>query len=637
MLQKMKDQAGSWIVKIILVLVSLSFVLWGTSSIWNLFTNDSVVIDINGDTTSLPYFERAVSSKKQSLTSETATLSLVEQYLESSIRKEVLEEIINTTLLSQGAEEDGIGLSERQVDEIIVSQSAFHIDGKFNTRSYESFLQRSRVSSNDYKEYLRENFRQSAYQESIDNSAFFTPNNLDFYANWQYQEYSYRYLQIETSDFVDNEPLDENIVRSFYEENIDNYYLPEEFDVAYVTLNSDDVISTIEVPDEELRSVYLDTYGYLYQDVNVTLRQIFFADEEGINEELIGKAEEIKQSINSVADFITAVEENSEDEVTKVNGGSLGTSPLGDLPTSFVDTIRNMPKDAKLGGPFRSQLGVHLIWLDESSDVDAPSFDEVKDELQEELRYSKLEETMLEKAENFSYEILTLNDLQRAANVSGITTGGSGTFVLGDGFAEEFGNAFIEEALAMQEGDISDVILLDDGNYMAIEMQGRREPILQSFAAIQSNIEADYRLFVAESQLEEITQDAIEAIKSGEQSYENPLNIIPVRRWASYEWKEESGISRNSARDDAVASLILDLPIEDFPYPVSGKISDNSFVVAIVEDIVAKTYEELSAAEKISLKEEYLQSSRQLANSLIISELRNAADIEINEELIGLQ
>ena len=637
MLQKMKDQAGSWIVKIILVLVSLSFVLWGTSSIWNLFTNDSVVIDINGDTTSLPYFERAVSSKKQSLTSETATLSLVEQYLESSIRKEVLEEIINTTLISQGAEEDGIGLSERQVDEIIVSQSAFHIDGKFNTRSYESFLQRSRVSSNDYKEYLRENFRQSAYQESIDNSAFFTPNNLDFYANWQYQEYSYRYLQIETSDFVDNEPLDENIVRSFYEENIDNYYLPEEFDVAYVTLNSDDVISTIEVPDEELRSVYLDTYGYLYQDVNVTLRQIFFADEEGINEELIGKAEEIKQSINSVADFITAVEENSEDEVTKVNGGSLGTSPLGDLPTSFVDTIRNMPKDAKLGGPFRSQLGVHLIWLDESSDVDAPSFDEVKDELQEELRYSKLEETMLEKAENFSYEILTLNDLQRAANVSGITTGGSGTFILGDGFAEEFGNAFIEEALAMQEGDISDVILLDDGNYMAIEMQGRREPILQSFAAIQSNIEADYRLFVAESQLEEITQDAIEAIKSGEQSYENPLNIIPVRRWASYEWKEESGISRNYAQDDAVASLILDLPIEDFPYPVSGKISDNSFVVAIVEDIVAKTYEELSAAEKISLKEEYLQSSRQLANSLIISELRNAADIEINEELIGLQ
>ncbi len=633
----MKDQAGNWMIKTILVLVSLSFVLWGTSSIWNLFTNDSIVVDINGDTTSLPYFERAVSSKKQSLTSETATTSLVEQYLESSIRKEVLEEIINTTLLSQGAEEDGIGLSERQVDEIIVSQSAFHIDGKFNTRSYESFLQRSRVSSNDYKEYLRENFRQSAYQESIDNSAFFTPNNLDFYANWQYQEYSYRYLQIETSDFVDNEPLDEDIVRSFYEENIDSYYLPEEFDVAYVTLNSDDVISTIEVPDEELRSVYLDTYGYLYQDVNVTLRQIFFADEEGINEELISKAEEIKQSINNVADFITAVEENSEDEVTKVNGGSLGTSPLGDLPTSFVDTIRNMPKDAKLGGPFRSQLGVHLIWLDESSDVDAPSFDEVKDELQEELRYSKLEETMLEKAENFSYEILTLNDLQRAANISGITTGGSGTFVLGDGFAEEFGNSFIEEALAMQEGDISDVILLDDGDYMAIEMQSRREPILQSFADIQSKIEADYRLFVAQSQLEEITQDIIEAIKSGEQSYENPLNIIPVRRWASYEWKEESGISRNYAQDDAVASLILDLPVGDFPYPVSGKTSDNSFVVAIVEDIVTKTYKELSAAEKISLKEEYLQSSRQLANSLIISELRNAADIEINEELIGLQ
>ena len=633
----MKDQAGNWIIKTVLVLVSLSFVLWGTSSIWNLFTNDSIVVDINGDSTSLSYFERAVSSKKQSLTSETATISLVEQYLESSIRKEVLEEIINTTLISQGAEEDGIGLSERQVDEIIVSQSAFHIDGKFNTRSYESFLQRSRVSSNDYKEYLRENFRQSAYQESIDNSAFFTPNNLDFYANWQYQEYSYRYLQIETSDFVDNEPLDEDIVRSFYEENIDNYYLPEEFDVAYVTLNSDDVISTIEVSDEELRAVYLDTYGYLYQDVNVTLRHIFFADEEGINEELISKAEELKKSINGVADFIAAVEENSEDEVTKAKGGSLGTSPLGDLPTSFVDTIRNMPKDAKLGGPFRSQLGVHLIWLDESSDVDAPSFDAVKDELLEELRYSKLEETMLEKAENFSYEILTLNDLQRAANISGITTGGSGTFVLGDGFAEEFGNSFIEEVLAMQEGDISDVILLDDGDYMAIEMQGRREPVLQSFADIQSKIEADYRLFVAQSQLEGITQEIIEAIKSGEQSYENPLNVIPVRRWASYEWKEESGISRNYVRDDAVASLILDLPVGDFPYPVSGKTSDNSFVVAIVEDIVAKTYEELSAAEQISLKEEYLQSSRQLANSLIISELRNAADIEINEELIGLQ
>lgn len=637
MLQKLKDKASNWIIKFFLIMVSLSFVLWGTSSIWQLFTGEDIIVEINDDSISFNYFEQALSQKRQTLTRETRSSSLVEQYQDAAIRKELLEEIINTTLFDQGAKDDSIGLSEKQVDQIIVNQPAFHVDGVFNLRSYEEFLERSRVSSNNYKEYIRENFRQGIYKTGIDNSAFFTLDQLDFYANWQHRKYSYKYLQISSEDFTDNKPVEDGVIRTFYADNIDDYYLPKEFHVSYFIISSENTVNDIEILDEEIEAAYFDNYGYLYQDVNITLRHIFFADEEGINKDLITQAEDIKESITSQEDFIKAVAENSEDQATLEKGGVLSASSLGDLPPSFVDTIRKMAKGEKVGGPFRSQLGVHLIWIDSISDVNAPNLDTVKEQLEEELRYAKLEEVMLDKAESFSYEILTLNDLQQAANNIGISEGGEQSFVLGDGFAEQFGNIFIEEVLALRAGDTSDVILLDDGRYIAINLQMLQEPKLQSFADVKEQVARDYRLFVAQAKLEEITQEIIVAIESGEQSYENPLNIIPVTRWKSYEWQEVKDLSRSYANDDEIAQLVFSLPFQQLPYAGTKALSDDSFIVVVVEEVIPQKYNDLSASEKIQLKEWYLQNRRQLANALIIDKLRNQADIQINENLLGFQ
>lgn len=642
MLQKIKDRSSSWVAKTILILVSLSFVLWGTSSIWNIFLTENILIDINGEQFSPLYFENAVANYKESLTkTNLVRTSASERYADIAIREEVLQSIINATLIRQAADEDGVILSNKQIDEIIVDQAAFHIDGKFSTSSYNSFLQRSRTTSTAYKAYINNNYKVNTYGVSIDNSGFFVPSELDLYANLRHQEFNYQYMKLDPATFVLNIPVEEDLLRSFYEENVADYYLPEEYSIRYYVLSADDLLDTIEISDLELQDSYFDNYGSNLASANITLRQIFYADEEGINQELESEVEGLISQINNEKDFIRLVGEVSQDEQSKAQGGLLGSNLVGDLPTSFVDAIGRSDQKSSLLGPVRSSLGVHLLWVVEWPDVEIPDLAEVREDLLVDLRYAKVEEEALLKAENFSYEILTLDDLDEAATNLGITGGANATFTLGDDFAQKFGTTLTEEVLVMNEGDTSDVLFLESGDYMAISLTDKQEEHLQPFIDIKEQIENDYNLVEASERLQGIADQLVENIEQGKQTYREALALIPKpsnRRTPRPRWQDIAGHSRSSETAQPGDKLVFNLSNKgSFPYGTSSRSSDGVLEIVLVDGIVGKGYDDLSAVDKLILRGEYLDNSRIVLNGLIIASLLDRAEIEINEDLAGVR
>lgn len=642
MLQKIKDRSSSWTSKTILILVSLSFVLWGTSSIWNIFLAENVLIDINGELYSPLYFENAVASYKEDLTkTNLGRQTTSERYADAAIREEVLQGIINATLLRQAATEDKVLLSNKQIDEIIVDQAAFHVNGKFSSSSYNAFLQRSRTTSTNYKEYINNNYKLNTYGASIAGSGFFVPSELDIYANLRYQEFNYQYMALDPANFVTNTPVDEEILRAFYEENVADYYLPPEYSIRYYVLTSDDFLNDIEIGDQELQDAYFDNYGSQLTRSNITLRQIFWSDEEGINQDLENEAEAIKEQINSEDDFSRLAKEVSQDEQSKEQGGLLGSNIIEDLPAAFVSTIGRANKKDSLLGPVRTNLGVHLLWVVEWPDVDVPSLEEVQEELLLDLRYVKVEEETLLKAENFSYEILTLNNIDEAAANLGITNGADATFELGDEFALKYGQTLTEEVLVMNEGDVSDVLFLENGDYMAISLINKKAETLQAFVDIQEKIEQDYKLVDSAERLKEIAKQMVENIESGRQTYADALALIPRSRSKSrrgFKWSEVLGHSRSSDPAQLGEQLVFNLINKGtFPYGTSSQSSDGIVEIVMVDGIINKGYDELSVTDKLILRGEYLENSRTALNDLVITSLRDRAEIEIDEELAGVR
>lgn len=642
MLQKIKDRAKGWISKTILILISLSFVLWGTSSIWNIFLAENVLIDINGELYSPLFFENAVSNYKEGLTrTNLGRQTASERFAEIEIREQVLEGIINATLLRQAATEDALLLSNKQIDEIIVAQAAFHVDGKFSTASYNAFLQRSRTTSSAYKEYINNNYKLNTYGVSIENTGFFVPSELDIYANLNHRQFNYQYLALDPKDFTSTDPVDEAVLRAFYEERIEDYYLPPEYTIRYYVLSPDDLLDSIEITDQELQDAYFNTYGSRLADANVTLRQIFYADEEGINLGLESEAEELKEQISNKDDFIRLAGEVSQDEISKGQGGSIGESVIADLPTAFVDAIGRADRRQSLIGPVRTNLGVHLLWVDEWPDVEIPNLSDVQEDLLVDLRYAKVDEETLLKAESFSYEILTLNDLDEAAANLDITGGADATFTIGDEFALEYGEVLTEEVLVMNEGDTSDVLFLDNGNYMAIALTEKKDERLQQFVDIREQIEADYKLFESTERIAQVAKDIVENIETGKQTYAEALALIPnsqSKSRRSFRWQEFSGHSRSSEDSLPGENLVFNLHGKGtFPYGTSGSAADGKIEIVLISAIINKNYADLSPTEKLIVRGEYLDNSRVALNGLVIKSLRDRADIEIDEDLAGVR
>ncbi len=99
------------------------------------------------------------------------------------------------------------------------------------------------------------------------------------------------------------------------------------------------------------------------------------------------EAESIRSEILNDADFVTSVEEYSDDKVTREKGGDLGYVIRGQTLPAFEDVVFSLKKDT-LSEPVKTTLGYHLVEVTDITPENQLSYDLVK----EKIRTTLLEE-----------------------------------------------------------------------------------------------------------------------------------------------------------------------------------------------------------------------------------------------------
>ncbi|AOZ68178.1 peptidylprolyl isomerase [Rhodobacter xanthinilyticus] len=101
------------------------------------------------------------------------------------------------------------------------------------------------------------------------------------------------------------------------------------------------------------------------------------------------EAEKIKAEIDGGADFAEEAKKNSKDGAA-ANGGDLGWFGLKAMVQPFADAIAGM-KDGEIAGPVQTEYGWHVIKLYESRLADAPKIEDVRAEIEGDLRQEAVE------------------------------------------------------------------------------------------------------------------------------------------------------------------------------------------------------------------------------------------------------
>lgn len=177
----------------------------------------------------------------------------------------------------------------------------------------------------------------------------------------------------------------------------------------------------------KLRVISEKTYDYITKDETVTddeAKQHYNSNQSQYTEKpntmevyhiLVDKdkqdlAKEIKDKLAKGADFKALSDQYSIDEVAKKDGGSLGEIQYNDpnYDSTFMLAAMSL-KEGEISQPVETQFGWHIIKVTKKNEYPVLPFDEVKDDIKEQLlsdkKNNKYNETLTQWKENVKIEI----------------------------------------------------------------------------------------------------------------------------------------------------------------------------------------------------------------------------------------
>jgi peptidyl-prolyl cis-trans isomerase C len=109
------------------------------------------------------------------------------------------------------------------------------------------------------------------------------------------------------------------------------------------------------------------------------------------------EARAIIAQLNKKGNFAKIAKEKSKDAGSATHGGSLDwIVPSSNLPPPFVNAMLSLKKGSYTKEPVKSQLGWHVIKLDEVRDLKIPSFEELKPKIQQSLEQQSMQQSIKE-------------------------------------------------------------------------------------------------------------------------------------------------------------------------------------------------------------------------------------------------
>ncbi len=144
-------------------------------------------------------------------------------------------------------------------------------------------------------------------------------------------------------------------------------------------------VGNAAVTDAEMHKVYENAVKQMGQQEEVHARHILIRAKPGdqkSSDAAKAKIEAIIAKLKNGADFAKLAKEDTEDPSGKANGGDLGYFSKDQMVPAFSKVAFGLKK-GEISGPVHTQFGWHVIKVEDKRVKPAPTFDQVKTQIQQ--------------------------------------------------------------------------------------------------------------------------------------------------------------------------------------------------------------------------------------------------------------
>jgi peptidyl-prolyl cis-trans isomerase D len=409
-------------------------------------------------------YARTLQEELRALSAQTGQQIPFTTAQQFGIDRRVLEQVITARALDHETAQLGLSIGDEELQKQILTMSAFQgLNGSFDRSTYGFALENAGLSEAEFEESLREEAARTMVQGAIVSGNQMPDVYTDTLVAFVAERRNATVARLTAGDLETPiaAPTTEQLT-AYYDENIENYTLPETKRISYVWLSPDMILNTVEVDDTALREAYEARTAEFNTPERRLIERLVYATE--------ADASSAKAQLEAGGSSFEVLVED--------RGLTLGDIDMGDVTQDALGAAGEAVFAASTGdvvGPLPSDLGPALFRINGILAAQATSFEEAEPQLRDALaadRARRVVETQINDIDDLLAGGATLEDVATETEMEL----GSVDWTLQSDEGLAGYEAFRDVARIVTLDDFPEVAVLEDGGIFALRLDEVLEP-----------------------------------------------------------------------------------------------------------------------------------------------------------------
>lgn len=421
MLDTLRSAAGTWVAKLLLLLLVVSFAIWGISGQLIHGVGSGNVLTVGGTSVSAKDYRLAYDRQLNIWGQQLGQRLTREQATSFGVDQQVLSQLIAGAVLDEQARKLGLGLSKDRLASLTREDPAFAgPGGKFDRQRFDYVLREVGMTPDDYLRNRQDVAVREQIVEAISDGLKAPEAFLKAAALYSGEDRTVDYVVLPKSLVEPIEDPSDTTLSTWFEGRKANYAAPEYRKISYVKLEPEDIADTSAITEDQVAKDYEANKARYTTPERRTIEQIVFKSEEA--------ASKARAAIGSGSSF---------DDIAKAEGKTPADTQLGTLskdriPDAAVAQAAFALQANQVSDVIKGAFGPAIVRVTAIEPEVVKPLDQVKEEIRKSLAADEASRVLLdvhdsyedaraggaamrEAAEKLKLKVVTIDAIDRTA------------------------------------------------------------------------------------------------------------------------------------------------------------------------------------------------------------------------------
>lgn len=339
------------------------------------------------------------------------------------MRRQTLEALVRDRVMLAAASDLHLVTTDERLQRLFAADPQFaplrNPDGSVNR----DFLAAQGMSSEMFAQRLRQDLTLRQVMQGVNGTVIATPAVASAALDAFFQQREVQVQRFETKDYLSKVSPTDAQIEAYYQDpaHAAQFKAPETADIEYVVLDVDALKKDVKVSQEDLRKYYEQNIGRYSVPEERRARHILIKAERSAPADVRAKAKaEAEQVLAELQKnrgaFAELAKKHSDDPGSAERGGDLDFFGRGAMTGPFDEAVFSL-KPGELSGIVETDFGFHIVEVTDKRGGEKKSFEQVRDDIEDQVRLQLAQQKFSELAVDFSNTVYEQADsLQPAAD-----------------------------------------------------------------------------------------------------------------------------------------------------------------------------------------------------------------------------